>query len=359
MEGAAVYQLNTHGGRRASAARCYLHPALRRANLSLRLNAHATRIDMDGRRAMGVTYNQAGGEKRVRARREVIVAAGAVQSPLLLQLSGIGPGEVLARCGIAVRHHSPQVGRNLQDHLGVDLVYRARVPTLNQVLGSWLGRMTAGVQFLALRRGPLSLSINQCGGFARSRPELSQPDIQLYFSPLSYTRAPALTRPLMRPDRFPGFLFGMSPCRPTSRGRVELRSADPMAPPVIHPNYLASTADRAAMLAGLRLVRRIAAMPALADIIDAELAPGPAVDSDEALGDFIRDQAWTVFHPCGTCRMGEDEARSVVDPALRVHGLGRLRIVDASVFPAIPSGNINAPTIMVAERAAEMIRQGR
>ncbi|HET7409556.1 MAG TPA: GMC family oxidoreductase N-terminal domain-containing protein [Paracoccaceae bacterium] len=357
MEGAAVYQLTTHGGRRASAARCYLRPALTRANVSLRTAAHASRIDFVGRRAVGVTYAQGGRERRVRARREVIVSAGAVNSALLLQLSGIGPGDVLTRCGIAVRHENRHVGRNLQDHLGIDLIYHARVPTLNQVLGSWVGRMMAGANFLARRRGPLSLSVNQCGGFARTRPELTVPDVQLYFSPLSYTRAPVGTRPLMRPDPFPGFLFGLSPCRPESRGHLEIRSADPAAPPLIHPNYLATDSDRADMLAGLRLVRRIAAMPALSEVIEAELSPGAEAASDEELADHVRDQAWTVFHPCGTCRMGQDPGGSVVDPSLRVHGIERLRVIDASVFPNIPSGNINAPTIMVAERAAELIRQ--
>lgn len=359
MEGAAVYQLNTHRGRRASAAWCYLRPARRRANLHVRLDAHASRIDFHGRRAVGVSYLEGGRERQVCAKREVILAAGAVNSPQLLQLSGVGPGEVLANCGVAVHHNSPQVGRNLQDHLGLDLVYRARIPTLNQVLGSWFGRMAAGANFLARRRGPLSLSINQCGGFARSRPELVQPDIQLYFSPLSYTRSPAGARPLMRPDPFPGFLFGMSPCRPTSRGTIELRSADPLDAPRIQPNYMATEADRAAMLTGLNLVRRIVAAPALADVIEAELSPGPGVVSEEALGEHVRDHAWTVFHPCGTCRMGQDPVSSVVDPELKVHGLEALRVADASIFPTITSGNINAPTIMVAEKAADLIRQGR
>ncbi|MEM6678507.1 MAG: GMC family oxidoreductase N-terminal domain-containing protein [Pseudomonadota bacterium] len=355
MEGAGTYQITTRGGMRASTARCYLRPAMRRPNLRVALNAHVTGIQFDGRRATGIAWRAQGSAQRAKVDGEILLAAGAINSPQLLQLSGIGPGDLLGAHGIEIRADLPSVGRNLQDHLCTDNLYRARVPTLNQVLRPWLGRLRVGLDYILRRRGPLGMSLNQGGGFVRSRPELSRPDIQLYFSPLSYSRAPAGKRPLMLPDPFPGFQIGSNPCRPTSRGHLAIRSNDPMEAPEIHPNYLATEEDRHGMREGVRLVRRIAAAPALAKVIEAELLPGEEAMDDEALDAFVRDNSWTVFHPCGTCRMGTDPTRSVVDPRLRVHGIGGLRVVDASIFPNITSGNTNAPVIMVAEKAAEMI----
>ncbi len=247
------------------------------------------------------------------------------------------------------------MGRNLQDHLGLDMLYRSTVPTLNQVLGPWWGKLRVGLQFLLLRRGPLTLSINQAGGFLRSRPELARPNLQLYFSPVSYTRAPEGTRPMMSPDPFPGFLLGFSACRPTSRGSIRIRSADPFAAPQIRPNYLGTEEDRMAMLEGAHFIRRLAETPALRAVTEAEIVPGPEAKGDAAMRAHIRDNAWTVFHASCTCRMGTDPETSAVDPRLRVHGVEGLRVVDASVFPCVTSGNINAPTIMVAERAADLI----
>ncbi len=365
MEGAALYQITTRNGLRASTARCYLRPARGRANLQILTRAQALRIVFDGTRARGLHYLRGGQQHIARARCEVILAAGAINSPQLLQLSGIGPGELLRELGIAVLRDSPQVGRNLQDHLGIDNLYRCRVPTLNQQLGPWWGKLRVGLQYLLRRSGPLSLSVNQGGGFVRTRPDAAEsdqpgpdqpgPDQQLYFSPVSYTRAPPGKRPLLRPDPFPGFLLGSNPCRPSSRGHLQIRSPDPLTAPQIHPNYLATAEDRQAMLDGLRLTRRIAAAPAFAAIIERELLPGAQVESDAALADYVRDHAWTVFHPCGSCGMGSDAADSVVDPRLRVHAIGGLRVVDASVFPNITSANTNAPVIMLAERAAELI----
>jgi choline dehydrogenase len=355
MEGVAAYQINTRGGMRASTARCYLRPAMKRANVEVLTRAQVTRVVFEGDRAVGVEYLRGGETHGVRARAEVILCGGAVNSPQLLQLSGIGPGAVLQAAGITTRRDAPAVGRHLQDHLGLDILYRAKVPTLNQVLRPWWGKLRAGLQYVLLRNGPLSISINHAGGFARSRAGLARPDLQLYFQPMSYTRAPVGTRPLMRPDPFPGFQMGFNPCRPTSRGEIVVRSADPLVQPAIRPNYLATEADRAAMLTGMRYIRRIAEAPALREIIDAEINPGVEVEDDEALRQFTRDNAWTVFHPSGTCRMGVDPEVSVVDPRLQVHGVAGLRVVDASVFPNVTSGNTNAPTIMVAERAAELI----
>jgi len=357
MEGAAIYQITTRGGLRASTARCYLRPAMRRHNVAVLTRAQATRILFEDGRAVGVEYRRGGAWQVTRARREVILSAGAINSPQLLQLSGIGPGALLQGLGIAPYRDSPAVGQNLQDHLGYDLLYRARVPTLNQVLGPWWGRLRTGLQFLLLRRGPLTLSVNQGGGFIRSQPELTRPDLQLYFSPVSYTRAPTGKRPLMSPDPFPGLFLGFSPCRPTSRGSLRLSSPDPFAAPEIRANYLDTEDDWAAMLEGVRVVRRLAETPALRAVIEREIRPGPEAQDEAALRAAIRDHASTVYHPSCTCRMGADPEASAVDPDLRVHGVAGLRVVDASVFPCVTSGNINAPTIMLAEKAADCILQ--
>jgi len=355
MEGAAIYQLTTRGGFRASTAACYLRPAWHRHNLEVALHAHVTRLLVQGRRVTGISYRQHGKDKTALARREVILAAGAVNSPQLLLLSGIGPAAELKELGIDVVLDCPAVGRHLQDHLGTDNLYRARVPTLNQELRSWFGRIRAGLTYLLWRSGPLSLSVNQGGGFVRTRPGTGRPDLQLYFSPLSYLRAAQGKRALMQPDVFPGFLMGSNPCRPTSRGYLRLHSPDPFRAPEIYPNYLATSEDRKAMMDGIHLVRKIAAAGPLADIIDAELRPGPNVQSDEDIFNYVREQSWTVYHPSGTCRMGRDPEQNVVDERLRLHGLEGLRVADASIFPIIPSGNTNAPAIMVGERAADLI----
>jgi choline dehydrogenase len=355
MEGATAYQVNIKGGMRASAARCFLRRALKRPNVELRTQAQATRVLIEDGRAVGVEYRRGGVTEVARARGEVILSGGAVNSPQLLQLSGIGPGEVLAGAGIGVRREAPAVGRHLQDHLGLDILYRSKVPTLNQDLGPWWGKLWVGLQYVALRRGPLALSVNHAGGFARTKPGLARPDIQLYFQPMSYTRAPVGTRPLMHPDPFPGFLLGFNPCRPTSRGEISIRSADPFEPPAIRPNYLSTEEDRQAMIDGMRFLWRLADQPGLKAVIAEQITPTRKERTDEAIMDHVREGAWTVFHPSCTCRMGVDPRESVVDPRLRVHGVERLRVVDASVFPCVTSANTNAPTIMVAERGADFI----
>ncbi len=355
MMGAMTYQITTRNGVRASTASAYLRPAMKRLNLSVTLNAHVTQLALDGTRVTGAAYLKNGQLHKVRARQEVILAAGAVSSPLILQRSGIGPETMLRNKGITPVLNAPHVGQNLQDHLGLDNLYRANVPTLNQMLRPWSGKLRVGLEYLLKRSGPLSLSVNQGGGFVRTGPGTGHPDQQLYFSPLSYTRAPVGKRPLMQPDPFPGFLLGFNPCRPTSRGHLQISAPDSLAAPDIHPNYLSTDADRQAMIDGLKLVRRIARAPALSTVITTELMPGPDSQSDADLADYARDNAWTVFHPCGTCRMGSDPVNSVVDPRLKLHGLTGLRIADASIFPIIPSGNTNAPSIMVGEKAADMI----
>ncbi|HEX2791452.1 MAG TPA: GMC family oxidoreductase N-terminal domain-containing protein [Steroidobacteraceae bacterium] len=354
-EGVGIYPATTRGGWRESTASAYLRPALARPNLVLKLRALARQIDFEGQRACGVSYLWHGSLRRAQAARAVILSAGSINSPQLLQLSGIADPGLLARFGIALRHAAPAVGQNLQDHLGINYVYRSRVPTLNDELHPLRGKILAGIEFLRRRRGPLSMSVNQGGGFIRSSADKPVPDLQLYFNPASYTSTRSRNRRLMNPDAFPGFLLSFNSCRPTSRGHLAIRSADPDVAPAIFPNYLSTERDLADVRIGVRLLRTIAATPPLAALIEHEVQPGMQLQSDQELLADFRQRAGSVFHPVGTCAMGNDPMRAVVDARLRVHGVAGLRVVDASVFPSITSGNTNAPAVMVAERGAAMI----
>jgi choline dehydrogenase len=354
-EGVGAYALTTRDGLRCSAADAFLRPAMRRPNLTVRTGWTAQRVLLEGSRAVGVEVRAGDGLRTIRARREVLLAAGAVGSPMLLQRSGIGPGALLQAMGIAVLRDNPAVGGGLQDHLGVNYAYRATEPTLNRDLGSWAGRIRAGALFVLSRRGPLSLSVNQMGGLVRSRPDATRPDVQLYFNPLSYTASFAGERPLLRPDPFPGFILSFNPCRPTSAGRVDLADPDPTAPPRIATNYLATNGDVAEALAGARLVARLRETPAMRRLIAAPVGFDPAGQDDAAILADFRDRAGSVFHLCGTCRMAPAHRGGVLDPRLKVHGVEALRVIDASAFPNITSANTNAPTIMLAQRAADLM----
>ncbi len=354
-EGIGIYQINTRGGWRASTANAFLYPARSRKTLKIETHSLATKIVIEGKRAVGITYTRRGKHFEARARREVILSGGAINSPQLLMLSGIGDAVALKTLGIEPVLDAPHVGRNLQDHLAVSYFYKTRTATLNDLLHPMIGKMRAGLRYMADRAGPLSLSVNQSGGFVRSDPARPNVNLQLYFSPVSYTKTPLSARKLLNPDPFSAFLLSHNPCRPTSRGHLELRSSDPTEHPAIHPNYLATQDDIDDVLAGNRLLRRIATTRPLADIITEEIVPGREIDGDEAqLADF-RARADTVYHPTSTCMMGPDPATSVVDARLRVHGIERLRVIDASIFPTITSGNTNAPTVMVAEKGAAMV----
>ncbi len=354
-EGIGLYQNTAKGGFRMSAARAYLQPARKRSNLTVISRAHATRILFEGTRASGVEYIRNGRAERVYAGREVIVSGGSVNSPQLLMLSGVGPADALKRHGIDIVRQQQNVGQNMQDHLCIDHTYRAKVRTLNDDLGPLFGKLRHGINYVLRRRGPLALGVNQAGGFIRTRPDLERPNMQLYFSPVSYTKAPPGKRPLMSPDPFSGVIMGTQPTRPTSRGHLELRSSDPFDAPAIHPNYLSTNHDVAEQLEGARFLRKLAQAPAFAEILEEEIRPGRQVETDDEMIADIRARAGTVFHPVSTCRMGESETDSVVNARLQVHGLANLRVVDASVFPAVTSGNTNAPTIMVAEKGADII----
>ncbi|MES0880977.1 GMC family oxidoreductase [Roseibium sp. SCP14] len=355
QEGVGIYQITTRNGFRMSSARAYLSRAKKRKNVSVITKAHTTRLIVDGNRATGVAYSRDGGEQTVKARREVIMSAGAVNTPQTLMLSGIGDGEKLRAKGVSPVHHLPAVGQNLQDHLGLDYLYRSKVPTLNQQLYPWWGKLAQGIRYVLTRSGPLSLGVNQGGGFVKSNPDCSRPNMQLFFSPVSYTKAPKGKRPLMNPDPFPGFLLGMQPTRPTSRGHIDLRSADPFDTPEIHPNSLSTNHDLNEMIEGCKLLRKIAQSPALQSVIDKEIAPGPQIETDEDMLEDVRNRCSTVFHPVSTCRMGADSRENVVDNRLKVYGIDGLRVVDASIFPTVTSGNTNAPAIMVGEKGSDMI----
>ena len=355
MEGACLYQITTSSGRRMSSSTAYLRPARHRTNLEIKTNARATRILFENGRATGVEFQRNGMPATAKAAREVIVCGGAINSPQLLQLSGIGPGGLLQDMGIGLISENENVGKHLQDHLGMDNHYRSNFPTLNDALRPALGKLREGIRYLLTRKGPLSLSLNQGGGFVKLDETSRHPDIQLYFSPVSYTRAPAGTRPLMNPDPYSGFSLGFNPCKPTSKGHLEIASPDPLANPKMYPNYLSTNEDMRVMLEGMHLIRRIADMPAFRSVIEKEVIPGADVKTEEQLADFVRQHSWTVFHQCSTCRMGKDPSQNVVDERLRVHGIKGLRVADASIFPTIPTGNTNAPSIMVGEKAADIL----
>jgi choline dehydrogenase len=357
QDGVGLFEFTIHGGRRLSASRAFLRPAMKRPNLRVITGAQVTGLTFDAARVTGVTYSRNGKEETVSAGREVILSGGSVNSPQLLQLAGIGPADHLKELGISVRIDNPNVGRNLEDHIGINYTYRANCATINQQLGPWWGKLSAGIRYLAFRDGPLSVSLNQAGGFIRTSPDRVRPNMQLYFQAFSTVIPRPGERPILSPDPWPGFSIGWSNCRPKSRGEIMIRSSDPSEAPRITPNALSHEDDVAEMLATGKIVREMAAARPLADCIDAELLPGPDVTSDEALIDDIRRRSGTVYHPVSTCRMGPDPATSVVDPRLRVHGLQGLRVVDCSIFPNIVTGNTNAAAIATGWRASQLVLQ--
>ena len=357
-EGAGLWQVTIKDGVRVSSSNAYLRPVRGRSNLAIQTHALATRVLFTGTRATGVEYLRGGSRQQAQAQAEVLVCGGSLNSPQLLELSGIGGARLLGQCGIAVVADSPAVGEGLQDHLAVSYFYRSRVPTLNNQLAPVLGKVWAGVRYAFGRHGPLAMSVNQAGAFVRSRPGLSAPNLHLYFNPASYsTTTLGAKRRLMNPDPYPGFLMSFNTCRPTSRGSSHIRSADPQLAPFIAPNSLATPLDVQDVFDGARLLRKISAAGPLAAVTENEREPGRAVMADaDVLADF-RARAGTVFHACGTCAMGADPRSTVLDARLRVRGVRRLRVVDASAFPNVTSGNTNAPTMMLAEKAADLILQ--
>ena len=355
MEGVSVYQTTIANGLRVSSASAYISKRNSGRNLRVITNAHVTKLIFDGRRAIGVCFSQGNRETTVLTDGEVILSAGALNSPHLLYLSGLGPANELQPYGISVLQDMPHVGRHLQDHIGVDFTLAVNRPSLNQKLRPVLGKFLVGLEYLFFKSGPLAMSLNQAGGFVKSDPSLEAPDLQLYFSPLSYSTAPQGKRPLMSPDPYPAVRLGFNPTKPTSEGWISLKSSDPFESPKFVGNYLSTEEDKKVMISGMHLMRKFLKTKAMRDIVEEELSPGSDFNDDKSFMDFARSEGGTVFHQCGTCRMGKDISSSVVDESLKVHGIDGLRIADASIFPRITTGNTNAPSIMVGEKAADII----
>ena len=349
QEGAGFYQTTMRNGVRASTAAGYLKDARRRPNLKVVARALATGIVFDGRRAIGVDYVVGNQTRRARADAEVIVASGAFNSPQLLQLSGVGPAALLQSHGIAIVADMPGVGEGLSDHYAARLIFRCREPiTLNDAVRSWHGKLRHGAHYVLTRRGFLAIPAISAGCFLRAHPASATPDSQCSIALYSADTIGGNLHP------FPGVTGVCVLLRPESRGHVRIKSADPRDPPAIHPNYLATARDCETIVAGVAAMRRIFAAPAMARHIAEEIEPGAQCDNDAALLDFIRRRGSTVYHPVSTCRMGQDPA-AVVDERLRVRGFSGLRVVDASIMPAVVSGNTNAATIMIGEKGADMI----
>jgi choline dehydrogenase len=349
QDGVGPLQLTVRHLRRCSAAVAYLRPAMRRPNLRVEIRALAHRVLFDGRRAVGLEFSQGGVLHRVRAQREVLLAGGAINSPQLLQLSGVGPAELLRQYEIPVVQDLPGVGENLQDHVNARLVYRVqRANTLNEISRSWLLQTRAGLEYALARRGALMMGAAPIGLFVRTRPGLDCPDVQYQFL------AGSFVKPGEAMHDFPACQATCIPCRPESRGWLRIRSPDPAASPAIQPNYLSTQNDKDTLIAGLRIARGLFQTRAMRRYVGEEFLPGAATDSDEDWLEHIRNTAGTTYHPTSTCMMGPRE-KAVVDTALRVHGIDGLRVIDASIMPTVVSGNTNAATIMIAEKGADMI----
>jgi choline dehydrogenase len=350
QEGVGWHQTTTRAGRRCSTAVGYLRPAMARPNLQVLTHALTEQILFEGRRATGVAFLRGGERATARARREIILCAGAIGSPQILMLSGVGPEAHLKSLGIDIVQALPGVGQSLQDHYSapIKLKCRQRI-TVNDVMQSNLKKLEAGLRYYLFKNGPLAMGTSPAALFARTRPELASPDIKCSISPFSAERPQDGLHP------WSGFTLIAYQLRPESRGEIKLKSPNPAAAPAVYPNYLASEVDQQAIVAGLKLCRRILAQPQMAPFVGKEFQPGPGVAGDEELLAYARVRGGTVFHPTSTCKMGAD-AMAVVDAELRVHGISGLRVADASIMPTVVSGNTNAATIMIGEKAADLVR---
>ena len=353
QEGVGYFQLTAKKGRRCSAAVAYLHPVRKRPNLTVVTNAQVLRLDFEGRRATGVVYrDRVGREQRVQALGEIVLSSGAIGSPQILMLSGVGEGDAIASHGIAPRLDLPGVGKNLQDHLQARLVYKCNEPTLNDEVRSLFNQARIALKYLAFRAGPMTMAASLATAFLKTRPEVATPDIQFHIQPWSADSPGEGVHP------FSAFTASVCQLRPESRGEIRLKSAKATDHPAIHPNYLSTQLDCDTIVKGVRIAREIAGCAPLTSKISEEFRPGAGAVSDDELLDWVRGTATTIYHPTGTCKMGSD-ASAVVDARLRVRGIEGLRVADCSIMPEIVSGNTNAPAIMIGEKASAMMREDR
>jgi choline dehydrogenase len=351
--GCAYFEVNQKRGVRWSASKAFLHPVSKRPNLSVLTGAQVKRLRIENKRVVGVEFRQHGEDVFAPARLETLLAAGSIGSPQILQLSGIGSGNLLQQFGIPVVAELNGVGENLQDHLQLRMAFKVKgTRTLNTVANSVFGKIGMGLEYFLRKRGPMTMAPSQLGAFAKSDSSQETANLEYHVQPLSLDK---FGEPL---HSFPAFTASVCNLRPESRGHVRIRSADPHAHPAIHPNYLATEADRQVAADSLRLTRRIVAAPALQRFAPKEFMPGPLYETNEELAKAAGDIGTTIFHPVGTCKMGNDRT-AVVDARLKVHGIAGLRVIDASVMPSITSGNTNSPTLMIAEKGADMVRADR
>ena len=355
-EGVGHYDITTRNGYRWSAADGFLKGTLTK-NVKLTTQANVNQITVSDKKVTGVIYSKKGRNFEVKAKIGVVMAAGSIKTPHILMLSGIGPSDHLKDFGIETKIDNPNVGSNLQDHIGIDYLYRSKVPTLNKSLGTVSGRIKSILEYLIFRSGPLSLSINQGGGFIRWKNKEDYPNLQVYFNPLTYSVSHANKRPLLKTDRFDGFIIGFQPCRPNSRGNIRLLSKEINDDPLIDPGYLSNEKDLYDLECAYDFVRKISQTHSLDNIIDHPIGIDLVKSSAKEMISHFRQNATSLYHPCGTCKIGPDKDTGVVSDRLKVHGLQNLWIVDASVFPNITSGNINAPVMMTAYIGSNLISE--
>ena len=358
-EGVGPYLITTKKGKRHSSAKAFLDPSKSRSNLTVLSETTVTKINFNDKTAISVTCEIGKffkkEEKTFYVNKEIILSAGAINSPQLLQLSGIGPQRLLRKNGIKVIIDQPNVGKHLQDHIGINYYYKSKKPTLNQVLGTWTGRIKSGIEYILFNSGAFSLSVNQIGGIVKTSKSEKSPNIQLYLNPVTYSIREGNKRPLLKTDNFPGFILSFNPCRPKSRGEVQIRSPKIHDDPVVKCNFLSDQNDLDDIIKGARLIEKLQETTAIKNLLLEKPEINISDMSDDQIIDDFRKRASTIYHPSCTCRMGNDPKTSVVDSDLLVHGIRGLRVVDASIFPNITSANTNSPTIMVAHKASSLI----
>ena len=359
-EGIGPYLITTKKGKRHSSAKAFLDPSKSRSNLTVLAETTVKKINFNNKTAISVTCEIGKflkrEEKTFYVNKEIILSAGAINSPQILQLSGIGPKRLLRENGIKVIIDQPNVGKHLQDHIGINYYYKSKKPTLNQVLGTWTGRIKSGIEYILFNSGAFSLSVNQIGGIVKTSKSEKSPNIQLYLNPVTYSIREGNKRPLLKTDNFPGFILSFNPCRPKSRGEVQIRSPKIQDDPVVRCNFLSDQNDLDDIIKGARLIEKLQETKAIKNLLLEKPEINISDMSDDQVIDDFRTRASTIYHPSCTCRMGNDPKTSVVDSHLLVHGIKGLRVVDASIFPNVTSANTNSPTIMVAHKASDIIK---